>query len=96
MSQPTPRRFPLFLAQEGERVKIINAQGKLRERLASMSLGIGDEVEVLANQGHGPLLIRKRENRFALGGGMAHKIEVEIVEKTVMREPSRREPAVIQ
>jgi ferrous iron transport protein A len=81
MSQPTPRTFPLFLAQEGERVRIINAHTRLRERLASMSLGMGDEVEILSNQGHGPLLIRKQENRFALGGGMAHKIEVEIVEQ---------------
>ncbi len=80
MSQPTTKTFPLFLAQEGERVRIINARGKLLERLASMALGMGDEVEIISNQGHGPMLILKQENRFALGGGMAHKIEVEIVQ----------------
>lgn len=79
MPQPTTGTFPLFLAQEGERVRIINAHGKLREKLASMALGMGDEIEIISNQGHGAILIMKQDNRFALGGGMAHKIEVVIV-----------------
>jgi len=79
MSQPTTGSFPLSLAQAGEKVRIINAHGKLREKLASISLGMGDEVEIVSNQGHGPILIMKQENKFALGGGMAHRIEVVIV-----------------
>lgn len=79
MSQPAIGSFPLSLAQDGEKVKIINANGKLRERLASMALGVGDEVEIISNQGHGPILIMKQEYKFALGGGMAHKIEVAII-----------------
>jgi len=80
MSQPTSATFPLTLAQEGEKVRLINAHGKLREKLASMSLRVGDEVKIISNQGHGPILIMKQENRFALGGGMAHKIQVTMVQ----------------
>ena len=79
MSQSANASFPLALAQEGEKVRFISAHGKLREKLASMSLGMGDEVEIVSNQGHGHILIMKQENRFALGGGMAHKIEVVII-----------------
>ncbi|KAF0187593.1 MAG: ferrous iron transport protein [Desulfobulbaceae bacterium] len=78
MSQPSNSSFPLTLAQDGERVKLINVHGKLREKLASMSLGMGDVVEIVSNHGHGPILIMKQENRYILGGGMAHKIEVVI------------------
>lgn len=79
MPKPTSVTFPLTLAQDGEKVRLINVHGNLRKKLASMSLRMGDEVEVVSNQGHGPILIMKQENRFALGGGMAHKIEVVII-----------------
>lgn len=78
MSQPSKSSFPLTLAQDGERVKLINVHGKLREKLASMSLGMGDVVEIVSNHGHGPILIMKQGNKYILGGGMAHKIEVVI------------------
>jgi ferrous iron transport protein A len=78
MAKPADSSFPLTLAQEGERVTLINIHGRLREKLASMSLGMGDVVEIISNHGHGPILIMKQESKFILGGGMAHKIEVVI------------------
>lgn len=78
MSQPVNSSFPLTLAQEGERVRLVNVHGKLREKLAAMSLGMGDVVEIVSNHGHGPILVMKQESKLILGGGMAHKIEVVI------------------
>ncbi len=78
MSQPFNRSFPLTLAQEGERVRLVNVRGRLREKLAAMSLAMGDVVEIVSNHGRGPILVMKQENKFILGGGMAHKIEVVI------------------
>jgi ferrous iron transport protein A len=46
-------------------------------RLAAMGLTIGCEIEMLQNRGYGPLLIRVRDTRLALGRGEAGNILVE-------------------
>jgi ferrous iron transport protein A len=46
-------------------------------RLAALGLSLGTEVEVLQNPGHGPMLVRMRGTRIALGRGEALKIRVE-------------------
>lgn len=70
--------FSLALAGEGERVKIISCRsgGLLRERLLSMGIHIDDEIKVIQKQNGGAMLIEKTGSRYALGGGMAHKINV--------------------
>lgn len=69
--------FPLALAAEGERVRIVRmCGGCLRERLLSMGIDLDDEITVIRRQGGGAVLIEKAGNRYALGGGMAHKINV--------------------
>jgi len=70
--------FPLALAGEGEKVKIVWFRGgrMLQERLLSMGIHIGVELVVIQRQPGGALLIEKSGNRYALGGGMAHKINV--------------------
>jgi ferrous iron transport protein A len=69
--------FPLALAAEGERVRIARlCGGCLRERLLSMGIDLDDEITVIRRQGGGAVLIEKAGNRYALGGGMAHKINV--------------------
>ena len=41
-----------------------------------MGLRIGKVIEVLSNEGRGPLLLKVGESRIALGRGMAMKIMV--------------------
>ncbi|MGD8276871.1 MAG: FeoA family protein [Gemmatimonadota bacterium] len=50
---------------------------ELASRLAGMGLTVGSRLEVLQNRGRGPMLVRVRETRIALGHGEAIKILVE-------------------
>ena len=70
--------FPLALAGEGEvvRVSFLPQGSKIQERLMSMGICVNDEVTVVQKQLGGALLIEKNGVRYALGGGMAHKIQV--------------------
>ena len=51
----------------------------LAGRLASMGLTVGCRLEVLQHRRRGPVLVRVRETRIALGHGEAAKILVEEV-----------------
>lgn len=70
--------FPLALAGEGETVKIVTVNGGslMQERLLSMGVRVTDQIVVVRRQNGGAMLIEKSGSRFALGGGMAHKINV--------------------
>lgn len=50
-------------------------------RLESMGLRLGKSVEMLTNQGVGPLLLKIDESRIALGRGLALKILVKSPEE---------------
>lgn len=78
-----PCSFPLACASEGESVKIvaIRGGGNLIERLISMGIHVEDQVEVVQRQDRGAVLISREGHRYALGGGMAHKINVIRCEK---------------
>jgi ferrous iron transport protein A len=79
MSKPAP--FPLSMADEGARLRIVALRGGagLDKRMTEMGLNVGSEVTVRQRQGGGGLVVSRGETRFALGGGMAHKIMVERV-----------------
>lgn len=70
--------FPLAFAGQGEKVKIVllRGGGLLQERLLSMGICVDDEIVVVQKQDGGAVLIARGGNRIALGGGMAHKINV--------------------
>ena len=70
--------FPLALAGHGERVRVVLIRGgaNLKERLLSMGIQVEDTIEVIQAGKKGAVLVAKYENRFMLGGGMAHKIYV--------------------
>ncbi len=74
-SQPS---FPLAIAGEGETVRIVSVRRgrKIQERLLSMGIQVDDVIEVVQCQNNGAVLISKENNRYALGGGMALKINV--------------------
>lgn len=77
---------PLGLLSPGERAEIVEIREKkscFSERKAKhichaedMGLRIGNVVEMLNNEGRGPLLIKIDESRIAIGRGMAMKIMV--------------------
>ena len=70
--------FPLSMAGEGEmvRVALLPQGSKIQERLMSMGICINDEVTVVQKQHDGALMIEKNGARYALGGSMAHTIQV--------------------
>lgn len=49
----------------------------LARRLVAMGLPIGSEAEVLVQRGRGPVLLRARESRIALGQDEARCVRVE-------------------
>jgi Fe2+ transport system protein FeoA len=52
----------------------------LAQRLVAMGLPIGTEAEVLVQRGRGPILLRAREARIALGQDEARCVRVEAVD----------------
>ena len=70
--------FPLALASEGETVRILSVRRgrNIQERLLSMGIQVNDIIKVMHRQAQGSVLIAKGANHYALGGGMAHKIQV--------------------
>ena len=70
--------MPLMLAKQGERVIIKDLLGgnKARLRMLSMGLRIGDELEVITNNGQGQLVIAVDFQRYVLGRGMSQKVIV--------------------
>lgn len=57
----------------------------LARRLVSMGLPIGMEAEVLVRRGRGPVLLRARESRIALGRDEARGIQVERIDDRARR-----------
>ena len=50
--------------------------GAFKEKLISMGILPGKEIEVLSSRKNGPVVIKVNDTRLALGHGMAHKIYV--------------------
>jgi ferrous iron transport protein A len=69
---------PLGLLRLGDRAEVVEIiSGKHPcARIEDMGFRVGKTVEMLNNEGRGPLLIKVDESRLALGRGMAMKILV--------------------
>lgn len=78
------RQMALTAARAGERVRIrqITGGSGARQHLLGMGLRIGDELEVISNNGQGQLAVAADFRRYVLGRGLAQKIVVEGVEGT--------------
>ena len=68
----------LSAVAEGECVRLVGIEAGrgLAARLAAMGLVPNVLVQVVANQGRGPIAVDVKGTRLALGRGMAHKILV--------------------
>ncbi len=70
--------MPLAMASAGEKIRIVKFAGGrgMHQRLSSMGLNVGSEIEIIKKGFQGPLLIEAGDTRLAIGAGMAHKIIV--------------------
>jgi Fur family ferric uptake transcriptional regulator len=70
--------IPLSAAKPGERLVIDGIDGGTRSKLRIRSMGLktGDSVEVITNAGNGQLVVARDHQRYALGRGLATKIQV--------------------
>ncbi len=77
-SMPLNGVIPLSDMRTGERGVVVGLDGGHRMccRMASLGFTPGAEITVIQNFGRGPLIVRVREARIALGRGEAHKIHV--------------------
>jgi ferrous iron transport protein A len=62
----------------GRRVRFVAVDGghALQGRLAALGLVPGAEIQVVQNEGRGPVILSVGSSRMALGRGMADKILV--------------------
>jgi ferrous iron transport protein A len=69
--------------QSGESVQIRRMDGghQFLSRLASLGFTPGARLQVVQNYGHGPIIVRLRDTRVALGRGEANKILVQEAEE---------------
>ena len=81
MTSTTMRTDDLCLSElrKGEVAQIERMQGghQFLSRLASLGFTPGACLTVIQNFGHGPIIVRLRDTRVALGRGEANKIVVE-------------------
>jgi ferrous iron transport protein A len=74
--------FPLLLAAEGERVRVVAVHGGrgAGRKLSDLGLTTGCEVTVASRGGGGSMVVACGDMRLALGTGMAHRVLVARVE----------------
>lgn len=75
---------PLGLLSRGEQAEIVEIKGQIcckqgssRDQLChieDLGLRAGKMIEMLNNEGRGPILLKVEESRIAIGRGMAMKI----------------------
>lgn len=75
-------KMPLGLLISGDKAKVVEiVSGKqMRTRIEDIGIREGKVVEVLNNEGRGPVLIKVNDSRIAIGRGMAMKIMVRRLE----------------
>ncbi len=61
--------------EQGVVAELLGGRGVL-SRMAALGFTPGTEVTVLQNLGHGPLLVRLRDTRVAMGRGEASKVRM--------------------
>ncbi len=70
--------MPLSIVESGKKVRIISVSAgrDLTERLASLGIVPGTEIEVLQNFSRGPFIVSVKGSRIMMGRGMACRIFV--------------------
>ncbi|MFO1129383.1 MAG: FeoA family protein [Rhodospirillales bacterium] len=70
--------FPLPLASEGERVRIVGFRSgrEMERKLADLGLCVGSEITIVSRDLRGPLLVARDSVRIGIGAGIAHRVFV--------------------
>jgi Fe2+ transport system protein FeoA len=80
MTKVMPNSYPLTLARENQRVRVVDVAGGKHLSRRLRAIGIGDNANLIVVRRHsglgGGMVVRCGESRWALGTGMAHKILV--------------------
>jgi Fe2+ transport system protein FeoA len=71
--------FPLHLANENEKVRVVDVSGSKRvlRQLLAMGLLDGAEIQVLRNRPKQDLLVGDEQTRWTIGSGMAKQVLVQ-------------------
>lgn len=71
--------FPLYLANENEKVRVVDVSGSKRvlRQLLAMGLLDGSELQVLRNRPKQDLLVGDEHARWTIGTGMAKQVLVQ-------------------
>lgn len=71
------KSFPLSMSNAGMLVRVVSLAGGqgLDRRMTEMGINVGAELKICQREGAG-IVVMRGETRFALGGGMAHRIMV--------------------
>jgi ferrous iron transport protein A len=71
--------MPLAFVKTGQKVVLssIQAGWELKARMNSLGLIPGIEIEVIQNNNSGPFMIKIKDNKIALGRGIALKLFVQ-------------------
>lgn len=80
--RPDDRSIPLSRAPRGVTVRIVRLTGGhgMVRRLSDMGLHRGSEITVVRNEASGPLIVRCKGSRLALGRGVLDRVMVQPVE----------------
>ena len=64
------------MAGQSYRVQAMELPDQVKHRLEALGMTLGTEVSVLGSKGHGTMILKVRDTRFAMGRGITRKIEV--------------------
>jgi ferrous iron transport protein A len=71
--------MPLSMVSQGTEVCLTEIRGgmRMRKRLADLGLTCGMNLKTVCNNGNGPVILKVKDSRLAIGRGMLHHILVE-------------------
>ena len=75
--------MPLSMVSQGTEVCLAEIRGgiRMRKRLADLGLTCGMNLQTVCNTGNGPVILKVKDSRLAIGRGMLHHILVEPLEE---------------
>ena len=89
--------MPLSMVKQGTEVCLTEIHGgmRMRKRLADLGLTCGMNLKTICNTGNGPVILKVKDSRLAVGRGMLHHILVEPLEEQCepINKPLEREIA---
>ena len=82
--------MPLSMVRQGTTVRLLEIQGGMgmRKRLANLGLTSGMDLQTISESPNGPMIIKVKDSRLAIGRGVLHHIMVEPLETASQSIPT--------